>query len=465
MTYLSDDFLLHTRTAVRLFHDYAEDMPILDYHCHLSPQRIAQDTPFTTITEAWLKGDHYKWRAMRTNGVNEDSITGNAADEEKFMRWAQTMQRAIRNPLYDWTHLELKRYFAVETLLSEATAAAIYAECNEKLKDKAFFPRNLLLRMKVKTVCTTDDPIDDLSWHKQLKAENFGVTVLPTWRPDKATSIDDPAAFTRYLEALEKASGITITSFDTLVDALDKRHGYFHEQGCRSSDNGFETLTPDICTHREMNVLIAAVRAGKSVMPGDAARFKTTLLHELCAMNHRRGWAQQFHFGIIRNARSAVFKRLGPDTGSDCIGDFLQARQLCQFLDRLDAEGRLSKTILFNANPGQNEMLVSIIGAFQDGSVPGKLQLGPSWWFLDQKDGMTRQLEALSGLGLLSRFIGMTTDSRSLLSFPRHEYFRRLLCAILGGEMERGDLPGDPEYIGPIVRDICYTNAKNYFGY
>jgi glucuronate isomerase len=465
MTYLSDDFLLHTRTASRLFHDYAENMPILDYHCHLPPQRIAQDILFANITEVWLRGDHYKWRAMRTNGVPEECITGTASDKEKFKQWAWTLSRAIRNPLFDWAHLELKRYFGIDTLLSEATADALYAECNEKLKDKTFSPRSLLARMKVKTVCTTDDPIDDLSWHKQFRQENSGITMLPTWRPDDATCIDYPAAYKRYLEALEKASGIAITSFETLLEALDKRHGYFHEHGCRSSDHAFEALTPDLCTPQEMNALLSAVRTGKTLTPGDAARFKTTLLTDLCAMNHRRGWAQQFHFGIIRNVRSYAYKRLGPDTGFDCIGDTPQGRHLCLFLDRLDAAGRLAKTIFFNACPWQNEMLVSIMGAFQDGLVPGKLQLGPSWWFLDQKDGMIRQIEALSGLGLLSRFIGMTTDSRSLLSFPRHEYFRRLLCNMLGGEMERGDLPGDTEYVGQIVRDICYTNAKNYFGY
>jgi glucuronate isomerase len=465
MAYLSENFLLHNKTAVALYHDYAAKMPILDYHCHLSPQQIAQDTLFANLTEIWLKGDHYKWRAMRTNGVDENSITGNATDEEKFKQWAKTLHRAIRNPLYDWAHLELRRYFGIETLLSEATASAIYAQCNEKLTDMAFSPRNLLKRMNVKTVCTTDDPIDDLRWHKQLKQENCGITVLPTWRPDKATAIDDPEAYNRYCAALEKASGITVTSLDTMLQALDKRHNFFHEQGCRSSDHGFESLTSEICTHQEAAALFAAVRQGKAVSPDDSARFKTTVLLELCAMNHRRGWAQQLHFGVIRNARSALFKRLGPDMGIDCIGDSLQARQICLFLDKLDSAGRLTKTILFNAYPGQNEMLVSIMGAFQDGSVPGKLQLGPAWWFLDQKDGMTRQIEALSGLGLLSRFIGMTTDSRSLLSFPRHEYFRRLLCTVLGSEMEQGDLPDDQEYIGKIASDICYSNAEKYFGY
>ncbi|MBN1128676.1 MAG: glucuronate isomerase [Chitinispirillaceae bacterium] len=465
MMYLTDDFLLHSPSARRLYHGHAAPMPILDYHCHLSPQQIAQDALFKNITDVWLGGDHYKWRIMRTNGVDEECITGSASDEEKFIRWARTLSRSIRNPLFDWTHLELRRYFGIETLLSEATAGSVYAQCNEKLRDKAFSPRNLLLRMKVKTVCTTDDPVDDLSWHKHLRRENFGITVLPTWRPDKATSIDDPVAYNRYMDALEKASDLSITSCGDLLEALDKRHGYFHDFGCRSSDHAFEALTPDTCSAREMEELFSTVRRGKPVTPADAARFKTTLLLALCALNHKRGWAQQFHFGVIRNVRTALYGRLGPDNGVDCIGDMLQARQLCQFLDRMDSSGQLTKTILFNAFPGQNEILVSIMGAFQDGSVPGKLQLGPAWWFLDQKDGMRRQLEALSGLGLLSRFIGMTTDSRSFLSFPRHEYFRRILCDVLGAEMERGELPDDEAFIGSIVSDICYHNAKSYFGY
>ncbi|MBN2036389.1 MAG: glucuronate isomerase [Chitinispirillaceae bacterium] len=465
MAYLSDDFLLHTKAASRLYHECAEQMPVLDYHCHLSPERIAQNELFGSITEAWLKGDHYKWRIMRTNGVSEECITGTVPDEEKFRAWARTLPAAVRNPLYDWTHLELKRYFGIDTLLSEKTASGIYAECNERLKDRSFSPRNLLLRMNVRILCTTDDPTDDLSWHEQLDREKFGVRVLPTWRPDKATSIDDPSVYNRYIEALEKASGMTISSFDTLLEALDRRHRFFHKRGCRSSDHAFEALASDVFTDREMDTLLSRVRSGKQVSVNEAARFKTTILSELCAMNQKRGWAQQFHFGIIRNVRSSIFRLLGPDTGVDCIGDMLQARQLCLFLDRLDSAGRLAKTILFNGFPGHNEMLVSIMGAFQDGSVPGKIQFGPPWWFLDQKDGITRQIEALSGLGVLGRFIGMTTDSRSLLSFPRHEYFRRFLCDILGNEMEHGDLPDDFNTIGGIVKDVCYNNAKAYFGY
>lgn len=463
MHYLSDDFLLHNKTALALYQEYAGAMPILDYHCHLSPRQIAEDAKFGTITEVWLKGDHYKWRAMRTNGIDENDITGTASDEKKFSRWAQTLPRALRNPLYDWTHLELKRYFGIDTLLSPETAPAIYAACNEQLKDPCFSARNLLKRMNVAMVCTTDDPVDDLSYHTQLKREKSGITVLPTFRPDRAMAADDPVSYNRYIDALAEVSGVAITSFAALLEALDKRHAYFHEHGCRSSDHAFETLAP--ATGVSAADIFAAVRAGKQLNAAQLPPFKTALLLELCRMNHCRGWAQQLHFGVIRNASTRVFELLGPDTGADCIGDFPFGRPLCGFLDALDAAGQLTKTIMFNSNPGDNEMLVSIIGAFQDGSSPGKLQLGPPWWFLDQKDGMVRHLEALSGLGLLGRFIGMTTDSRSLLSFPRHEYFRRILCDVLGEAMERGDMPDDLQLIGPMVSDICYANAKKYFGY
>jgi glucuronate isomerase len=466
MSYLTEDFLLHSKTARNLYNEYAAAMPILDYHCHLSPRQIAEDAMFGTMTEVWLKADHYKWRAMRANGIDENDITGTASDEQKFFRWAETLPRAVRNPLYDWTHLELKRYFGIDTLLSPETAPSIYAACNEQLKEKPYSARNLLKRMNVTTVCTTDDPVDDLLYHSQLKREKFTVVVLPTFRPDKSMAVDDPVSWNRYIDELAKVSGIAVTSFDTLLAALDKRHEYFHEHGCRCSDHGFETLaTVTDAPAADIRAFFPAVRAGKPLNAAQISAFKTALLLELCRMNHRRGWAQQLHFGVIRNVRTRIFKRLGQDMGADCIGDFSFGRPLSGFLDALDTAGQLTKTILFNSNPGDYEMLVSIMGAFQDGSVPGKLQLGPAWWFMDQKDGMTRHLDALSGLGLAGRFIGMTTDSRSFLSFPRHEYFRRILCAILGEEMERGDIPDDRQLIGPMVSDICYTNAKKYFGY
>jgi glucuronate isomerase len=464
MTYLSEDFLLHSKTAQTLYHEYAEPAPILDYHCHLSPQAIADDVVADSITQVWLGGDHYKWRAMRTNGIDENFITGSAGDEEKFAMWAKTMPAIIRNPLYDWAHLELKRYFDVSgTLLSPETAAHIYAVCNEKIKDKNFSAKNLLRRMNVKVVCTTDDPIDSLAFHEQVKRDGFEITMLPTFRPDKTMAVDDPVTYNRYLDALSAVSNIDIVSYDTLLEAVDKRHEYFHLHGCRCADHALETLSEHAGTPAEIAAIFSEVRAGKTVTPAQSATFKAALMIELCKMNHHRGWVQQIHIGVIRNVRTALYKKLGPDTGLDCIGDSSFGRPLCRLLDALDTTGQLTKTILFNINPGDNEQLVTIAGAFQDGLIPGKIQLGPAWWFLDQKDGMVRQMEALSVLGLLSRFVGMTTDSRSLLSFPRHEYFRRILCNVLGGEMENGDLPGDMKLMGSIVSNICFNNAREYF--
>jgi glucuronate isomerase len=463
MDYLSENFLLHHKAAQRLFHDYAETVPIFDYHNHLSPKLIAEDARFENITQVWLGGDHYKWRAMRSNGIDENNITGKSSDEEKFSQWAQTLPQAARNPLYDWTHLELKRYFGVDQLLSGKTAKTIFAICNEQLKEESFSVRNLLKKIYVSVLCTTDDPVDDLAYHLRLKKENFEITVRPTFRPDKAMAIDNPVVYNRYVDELSRVSGIAITSFAKLLEALDIRHAYFHECGCRSSDHAFETLSAEFPAPSEIDTVFSSVRSGKAVNSATASRFKAAMLLELCRMNHKRGWAQQFHFGVIRNVRTHIFKSLGPDTGVDCIGDFPFARPLCAFLDALDSTDQLTKTILFNIYPADNEMLVSIAGAFQDGSVAGKVQLGPAWWFLDQKDCMTRHLDALSGLGLLGRFVGMTTDSRSFLSFPRHEYFRRILCGVLGRDMENGDIPGDFDLIGGIIRDICFANAKNYF--
>lgn len=465
MKYLSDDFLLHSKSAQKLFHEYAATEPILDYHCHLSPRMIAEDASFESITEVWLGGDHYKWRAMRSNGVDENCITGTADDKEKFKAWARTMPHAVRNPLYDWAHLELQRYFGVNDLLSASTEDAIYERCNEKIKDPSFTVRNLLKQMNVTTVCTTDDPVDTLEWHAQLAQEKNTVTVLPTFRPDKAMAIEDHVTYNAYINELEKASGRAITSFDTLLEALDNRHAFFHENGCRCSDHAIETLHPDFVATAEVSSIFTTVRAGKPVSSESASVFRSVLLLELCRMNNKRGWVQQFHFGVLRNVRERIYKSLGPDTGVDCIGDNSFCRPLCRLLDALDARDELTKTMLFNAHPGNNEAIVSIIGAFQDGSVPGKVQLGPPWWFLDQKDGFIQHFKALSGLGLLSRFVGMTTDSRSFLSFPRHEYYRRLLCGMLGDEMERGDLPGDFTLMGGIVRAMSYTNAREYFGY
>ena len=464
MSYLSDDFLLHSPAARTLYHKFAESMPILDYHCHLSPQQIAEDARFGTITQLWLGGDHYKWRAMRSNGIPEENITGGASDEAKFKLWAQTLERAPSNPLYDWAHLELRRYFGINEVLSEKTAVSIYAECNELLKDPAFTARNLLKRMNVKTVCTTDDPIDDLAWHAMIKKNGFEAAILPTFRPDRATAVEDPASYNRYIGDLEKAAGMRIPSFDSLLEALDKRHEFFHTRGCRSSDHGFETLAINAASPADAAALFSDVRSGTRLPGPDSSRLKAAILLELFRMNHRRRWVQLWHFGIIRNARSSIHRALGPDMGVDCIGDYAFGRPLTAMLDVLDSHQELTKTIMFNAHPSDNEMLLSIMGSFQDGTAPGKMQLGPPWWFLDQQDGFIRHFNVLSGLGLLGKFVGMTTDSRSLLSFPRHEYFRRLLCDYLGSRIDRGDLPSDIGWIGGIVRDICYSNAKSYFG-
>ncbi len=465
MSYLTDGFLLHTATARKLFHEYAENSPIYDYHCHLSPSAIADDARFENISRIWLAGDHYKWRAMRANGIDERLITGGAGDEEKFAAWARTMPLLARNPLFDWAHLELRRYFGITDLLNSDNATSIYAACNERIGEKDFSVQNLLQKMKVRVVCTTDDPIDDLSAHERFGKRKTDLSMRPTFRPDKAMAIHDFAAWNGYIDKLAQASKTDIASFDDLLIALDGRHAYFHDHGCRCSDHAFERLPSELPTPGACKRIFADARARRSPTSHDTDSFKAGLLVELCRMNHRRGWVQQLHFGTIRNICSRIYCALGPDSGVDCIGDVTPAWPLARFLDALDKSEALARTIFFNGNPGDNELIACMAQAFQDGSFPGKMQFGPAWWFLDQKDGMTRHIEALSGLGLLSRFVGMTTDSRSFLSFPRHEYFRRLLCNILSIEMERGDCPDDMELMGPMVRNICCGNAKNYFGF
>jgi glucuronate isomerase len=465
MTYLSEDFLLHTKTARELYHGYAEPAPILDYHSHLSSQAIAEDAAFPTITRLWLGEDHYKWRAMRANGVDEYYVTGKASDKEKFDRWAETVSHAYNNPLFDWTHLELKRYFGISSLLSPETATDIYAECYEKLQDPAFSARNLLRKMNIMTVCTTDDPVDDLRFHKQLRKDRFEITVLPSFRPEKLLGIDKPDAFNRYCDTLSQASGTSIASFSDLLGALDKRHLYFHEQGCRCADIALETVCAEQFTASEIDAIFASVRSGSVVNELQRTKFVSALLLELGKMNHGRGWVQQLHLGVVRNPRSRLFATVGPDAGSDCIGDFSQGRPLCRYLDSLDRDRQLTKTILYNINPRDNDLFSCIAGSFQDGSFPGKIQYGPAWWFADGNHGIALNIRALCTSGLLSRFIGMTTDSRSLLSFVRHEYFRRILCNLLGDDIEKGDLPGDPAVMGALVRDVCFDNAQKYFGF
>ncbi|MBN1986418.1 MAG: glucuronate isomerase [Prolixibacteraceae bacterium] len=461
--FMDENFLLQTQTAQDLYHNHAAKMPIFDYHCHIPPNEIAEDKQFENITQIWLYGDHYKWRAMRTNGVNERYCTGNASDWEKFEKWAETVPHTLRNPLYHWTHLELKRFFGIEKILSPSTAKEIWDECNAKLQTQEYTVQNIIRKANVHTICTTDDPVDSLEHHQAIKADEFEVKVLPAWRPDKAMAVDDAKTFNKYLDVLEEAADENIGSFDALMDALDNRHQFFHENGCRLSDHGLETAIAEDYTESEIKSIFNKIRKGNELNREEILKFKSCMLYEFGIMDHSRGWTQQFHLGALRNNNSRLFQKLGPDTGFDSIGDFEMARPLSKFLDRLDKENKLTKTVLYNLNPRDNELIGTMIGNFQDGSVPGKIQFGSGWWFLDQKDGMEKQMNALSNLGLLSRFVGMLTDSRSFLSYTRHEYFRRTLCNMLGNDVENGEIPNDRELLGQMVENICFNNAKEYF--
>jgi len=463
--FLDADFLLQTDTAVRLYR-HAATLPIIDYHCHLAPQMIAEDYSFADLTEAWLGGDHYKWRAMRANGVPEAYITGDKPSYEKFEKWAETMPYAMRNPLYHWTHLELSRIFGVDKVLNPSTAREIYDECTAKLQTPAFSVRSIMQRMKVEAVCTTDDPVDSLVHHKAIRESGFPVKILPTWRPDKAMAIEDPAAYNAYIARLAEASGITIATFDHLLEALQKRHDYFASAGCRISDHGLATFHAAPYTRAEIEAVFAKVRAGGTVSPIESEKFRSAMLYEGALMDAASGWVQQFHVGAIRNNNTLMFRKLGPDAGFDAIHDYNFALPMNRFFDRLNSAGKLAKTILYNLNPRDNELLVASAYNFNDGSVPGKMQFGAGWWFLDQMKGMESQMNALSALGLLSRFVGMLTDSRSFLSYPRHEYFRRILCNLLGREVENGELPvSELPFIEQMVENISYYNAKRYFGF
>jgi len=463
--FMSEDFLLDSPTARALYHEHAKSMPIYDYHCHLPPIEIAQDKQWDNLTQIWLYGDHYKWRAMRTNGVPERYCTGEASDYEKFEAWARTVPQTLRNPLYVWTHLELKRYFGIDgKLLSPDTAREIFDHCTRMLRTKDFTARNILRKMNVRVVCTTDDPIDSLEYHKKLKTDGFEIKVCPTWRPDKGMAVENIKALNQWIDALQQAADVEIKNFDSYLAALRKRHAYFHDVGCRMSDHGIETIYAEEYTDREIKTLFEKIRSGKDLDASERLKFKSAMLYEFGLMDHERGWVQQFHLGALRNNTTRMFKTLGPDTGFDSIGDFETAKPLAKLLDRLDQKNRLTKTILYNLNPRDNELLATMIGNFQDGSVPGKLQYGSGWWFLDQRDGMERQMTALSNLGLLSRFVGMLTDSRSFLSYPRHEYFRRILCRLIGHDVELGEAPDDMALLGQMVENICFNNARDYFG-
>ena len=463
--FMDEDFLLQTGTAKKLYHEYAEKMPIFDYHCHIPPRDIAENTQFENITQIWLYGDHYKWRAMRSNGVHERFCTGDASDWEKFEKWAETVPHTIRNPLYHWTHLELKRFFGIDKLLSPSTAEEIWDECNEKLHSPEYSVRNLILKSNVHTICTTDDPVDSLEYHTKIKNDGFGVNVLPAWRPDKAMAVDNKDSFNQYVGKLADVSGKVIDTFDTFMEVLNSRHSFFHDNNCRLSDHGIETAIAEDYTPEEIRTIFLKAREGNDLSNDEILKFKSCMLYEFGVMDHSRGWVQQFHIGALRNNNTRLFKKLGADTGFDSIGDFEVAKPLSKFLDRLDMNDQLAKTIIYNLNPRDNELIATMAGNFQDGSFPGKIQFGSAWWFLDQKDGIEKQINSLSNLGLLSRFVGMLTDSRSFLSYTRHEYFRRTLCNLLGNDVENGEIPDDMELLGQMVENICFNNALYYFNY
>ncbi len=467
MSYIGENFMLCGPSARELFQTYANDQPIIDYHCHLPPRHVAEDTQFENMAQVWLYGDHYKWRAMRSNGVKERFCTGEASDWEKFLAWSETVPHTIKNPLYHWTHLELRRPFGItDRLLDGSTAKSVWDECNEKLQSPEFSARGIMKQMNVRLVCTTDDPTDSLEYHRQIAADTaFDIQVLPTFRPDKGMAVENPAAFNAWVDALGAAADIDISSFDTYLDAMRARHAYFHEHGCRISDHGVETAYAAAYTDAEIRAIFDKIRGQTSLNDLEIEQFKSAMMYHFGLMDHERGWAQQLHLGALRNNNTRLFEKLGPDTGFDSIGDFDIARPLSRFLDRLDMTNQLPKTILYNLNPRDNELMATMIGNFQDGSAPGKMQYGSGWWFLDQRSGMERQIDALGNLGLLSRFIGMLTDSRSFLSYPRHEYFRRILCNVLGTEMDQGLIPKDMKLVGEMVRNICFDNAVAYFGF
>lgn len=462
--FLDDNFLLASYTAIRLYHDYAKNLPIIDYHCHLPPGQIANDINFKSITHAWLYGDHYKWRAMRTNGVNEAYITGGKTDEEKFSKWAATVPYTVKNPLYHWTHLELQRYFDIHELLSPATSSKIYTQCSALLKTPDFSVQGLIKKMNVETICTTDDPLDQLEHHEQLQIAGK-INVFPAFRPDKAMNADDVEAMRAYIKQLGAVTNADINTFDDYLQALKGRHNYFAQNGCKVSDHGLEHIYAEDFTEEQCRMIFLKIKEGNALTRVEVLMFKSAMLYHFALWDHEKGWVQQYHLGALRNNNDRLLSRLGPDTGFDSIGDFSQAAALSKFLNRLDKDDKLAKTIVYNLNPADNEIMATMIGNFNDGSVAGKIQFGAAWWFLDQKDGMTKQINALANLGLISKFIGMLTDSRSFLSFPRHEYFRRLLCNLFAEDIENGELPNDLDWIGQIIKDICYNNAKNYFNF
>ncbi len=465
MAFIHDDFLLGTKPARKLYHKYAAAEPIFDYHCHIPPKDIADNRQFKNLFEIWLEGDHYKWRAMRSNGVAEKFCTGDATPREKFLAWARTVPLTLRNPLYHWTHLELKRYFGIGELLDEQTADKIWNRANEKLATPALSTQGILKKFKVKVVCTTDDPVDDLGYHRKFAAQNHPTRMLPAFRPDKALTVHTPATFNPWVDQLAAAANTDIGSFDAFVSALEKRHEFFHAQGCRLSDHGLNHCFADFCSAPTAGAVFAKARKGEPVSPQEHAQFASFMMLLFGQLDAKRGWTKQLHLGALRSNNTRLLKQLGPDTGFDSIGDFPQCQTLAAYLDKLDSENALPKTVIYNLNPADNYAFATMIGNFQDGTLPGKIQFGSGWWFLDQKEGMEWQLNALSNLGLLSRFIGMITDSRSFMSYSRHEYFRRTLCNLIGRDIKNGSIPDDEALVGPMIRNICYANAKNYMAF
>ena len=465
-----ENFLLETKTAQDLYHNHAAKMPIIDYHCHLIPKMVADNKRFDSIAQIWLMGDHYKWRAMRSNGVDERFCTGkDTTDWEKFEKWAETVPYTFRNPLYHWTHLELKTAFGINETLNPTNARAIYDKCNELIEnDPKFTPRGLMEHYNVELVCTTDDPVDTLEYHDVVASDPTSKTrMIPAWRPDAAMNIE-AATFKAYVEKLSEVSGVAISTFKDMIDALQKRHDFFASKGCKLSDHGIEEFYDEPYTAAEIDAILAKALSGKEVTVQEQRQYKHALLKEMAVMDYEAGWTQQFHYGAIRNNNTLMFNKLGADTGFDSIGEFTTAKAMSHFLDELNMEGKLTKTILYNLNPCANEVIATMLGNFQDGSCPGKIQWGSGWWFLDQKDGMEKQMNALSLLGLLSRFVGMLTDSRSFLSYPRHEYFRRTLCNLIGKDIENGLIPFtgyEEQRVRQMIEDICYNNAKNYFNF
>jgi glucuronate isomerase len=464
-SFLDDNFLLQSKTAHVLYHDFAKMMPIIDYHNHLPPDQIAENMQFETISQVWLNGDHYKWRAMRTHGIDESYCTGTKSDWEKFEQWAATVPYTLRNPLYHWTHLELQRYFGIKDILSPDTARKIYDTCNEKLNTPDYSVRSLLTKMNVQTVCTTDDPLDSLEHHQKIRNDNFGIRVLPAFRPDKAMAAENTSSLNEYINRLEILTDTAIENLESYLTALRMRHEYFAANGCTVSDHGLEYIYAEDYKDEEITLIFDKIRRNQVLDHSDVLKFKSAMLFNFALWDHDKGWVQQYHLGALRNNSSRMQQQLGPDTGWDSIGDFHQASSLSKFLNNLDRNNKLAKTIIYNINPADNDIMATMIGNFNDGSFAGKIQFGSGWWFLDQKDGMTKQLNSLSNAGLISHFVGMLTDSRSFLSFPRHEYFRRILCNLFAKDVENGELPADIPWLGQIIQNICYNNAKNYFNF